>query len=99
MEATKTKKTFKETMKDTGTKAKSYAKKQGEKVKNYGKKYKSDIRSAYDIGYARGWEGAYDIPKRVGAKTAAAKGFKKGLKTRKVSDKYIQQYKRGGGKA
>ena len=31
MEATKQKRTFKETVKDTGSKAKAYAKKQGEK--------------------------------------------------------------------
>ena len=33
MEAVKQKKTFKETMKETGNKAKSYAKKQTDKVK------------------------------------------------------------------
>ena len=37
MENVKQKKTFKQTVKDTGSKAKAYAKKQGAKVKNYGK--------------------------------------------------------------
>ena len=39
MEAVKQKKTFKESMKDTGNKAKAYAKKQTDKVKQYGKNY------------------------------------------------------------
>ena len=98
MQAVKQKKTFKEAVKDTGSKAKAYAKKQGEKVKSYGKKYGADIRSAYDLGYARGWDDAYDIPKRLGAKTAAAYGYKKGEKNRVKSDKYIKQYQRGGKK-
>ena len=96
MEATKQKRTFKETVKDTGSKAKAYAKKQGEKVKNYGKKYGADIRTAYDIGYARGWDDAYDVPKRLGSKTAAAYGYKKGLANRRKSDKYVKQYGRRG---
>ena len=52
MEAVKQKKTFKETMKDTGNKAKAYAKKQTDKVKQSAKRYGADIRSAYDVGYA-----------------------------------------------
>ena len=96
MKKTRQKRTFKETVKDTGSKAKAYAKKQGEKVKTYGKKYGADLRTAYDIGYKRGWDDAYDIPKRVGAKTAAAFGYQKGVKNRVKSDKYIKQYQRGG---
>lgn len=98
MQAVKQKKTFKETVKDTGSKIKAYAKKQNEKVKSYGKKYGADIRSAYDKGYARGWDDAYDIPKRIGAKTAAAYGYKKGLAKRRKADKYTKQYNRGGKK-
>ena len=98
MENVKQKRSFKDTVKDTGSKAKAYAKKQGEKVKNYGKKYASDIRDAYDIGFARGWVESYDIPNRVGAKTAAAYGYKKGLSQHRKSDKYIKQYNRGGKK-
>ena len=98
MENVKQKRTFKETVKDTGSKAKAYAKKQGEKVKTSGKKYGSDLRTAYDIGYARGWDESYDIPNRMGAKTAAAYGYQKGLSQRRKSDKYIKQYNRGGKK-
>lgn len=98
MKNVKKKKTFKEAVKDTGSKVKACAKKQGEKVKNYGKKYGADIRSAYDIGYAKGWEDAYDIPKRLGAKIAAAYGYKKGVTNRRKSDKYTKQYQRGGKK-
>ena len=98
MENVKQKRSFKDTVKDTGSKAKAYAKKQGEKVKTSAKKYGSDIRNAYDIGFARGWVESYDIPNRVGAKTAAAYGYKKGLSQRRKSDKYIKQYNRGGKK-
>ena len=94
--AVKQKKTFKESVHETGVKAKAYAKKQGEKVKTYGKKYGADLRTAYDIGYKRGWDDAYDIPKRVGAKSAAAFGYQKGVKNRVKADKYIKQYNRGG---
>ena len=98
MENVKRKGNFKETVKNAGTKAKAYAKKQGEKVVNYGKKYGSDIRDAYDTGYARGWVESYDIPNRIGAKTAAAYGYKKGLSRRRKTDKYLNQYNRGGKK-
>ena len=98
MENVTQKRNFKDTVRETGSKAKAYAKKQGEKVKNYGKKYASDIRDAYDTGFARGWVESYDIPNRVGAKTAAAYGYKKGLSQRRKSDKYIKQYNRGGKK-
>ena len=92
----KQKKSIKESIKATGSKAKDFAKKQVGKVKSSAKKYGSDIRTAYDIGYARGWEDAYNVPKRVGAKTVASYGFKKGLKNRPKSDKYIAQSKRKG---
>ena len=90
--AVKQKKTFKESVHETGVKAKAYAKKQGEKVKTYGKKYGADLRTAYDIGYKRGWDDAYDIPDRFGAKFASGIGYRKGVKNRKKSDKYIKQY-------
>ena len=95
MEAVKQKKTFKESMKETGNKAKAYAKKQTDKVKQYGKKYKSDLQKAYEIGYGKGWDDSYDIPKRFGAQTAAAYGYKKGVSNRRKSDKYVGQYKGG----
>lgn len=95
MEAVKQRKTFKESMKDTGNKAKAYAKKQTDKVKQYGKNYKSDLQKAYETGYAKGWDDSYDIPNRVGAKTAAAYGYKKGIVNRRKSDKYTKQYKGG----
>ena len=60
------------------------------------KRYGADICNAYDIGYARGWEDAYVIPKRVGAKTAAAYGYKKGVRNRRRTDKYIKQYENRG---
>ena len=96
--AVKQKKTFKESIQETGGKVKAYGQKKYEQAKTYGKKYGLDIRTAYDIGYKRGWDDAYDIPKRVGAKTAAAYGYKKALSQRCKSDKYIKQYNRGGKK-
>ncbi len=94
--ATKQKKTFKESAKETGQKVKSFAKKQTDKVKSSAKRYGSDIRTAYDTGYARGWDDAYKIPKRFGAKIVAAFGYKKGIRDHRRSDKYIHQYNRGG---
>lgn len=94
MEAVKQKKTFKESMKETGQKAKDYTKKQADKVKTSAKKYGSDIRTAYDLGYKRGWDDSYDIPKRFGARTAAAYGYKKGAHNRQKADKYTNQYNR-----
>lgn len=92
--ATKQKKTFKESMQETGSKVKAYGQKKYEQAKTSAKKYGSDIRTAYDIGYSRGWNDAYDVPKRFGAKTTAAYGYKKGLANRRKSDKYIKQYDR-----
>lgn len=94
--ATAKKTGFKESVKNTGTKVKNYANKKYQDAKAYGSKYKTDIRTAYDIGYSKGWDDAYDIPKRFGAKTAAAYGYKKGIKCRYKADKYTKQYQRKG---
>ena len=98
MEKVKQKKSFKATMKDTGAKAKAYAKKQTDKVKKSAKRYGTDLRTAYDIGYTQGWNAADVIPNRVGAKTAAAIGYKKGVKNCLRTNKYEKQYNRIGGK-
>ena len=58
--------------------------------------YRSDMKTAYGKGYVKGWDDAYDIPKRFGAKTAAAYGYKKGIKQRYKTDKYTKQYQRKG---
>lgn len=79
-------------------KPKDYAKNKSKQSKSNGRKYKSDIRDAYDIGYARGWDNAYDIPKRFGSTTVAAHGYKKGIKCRRKTDKYTKQYARKGKK-
>jgi hypothetical protein len=81
-------------MQETGGKVKAYGQKKYEQAKTSVKKYGSDIRTAYDIGYKRGWDDCYDIPNRVGARTAAAYGYRKGAKNRRKSDKYIKQYDR-----
>ena len=92
----KQKKTFKESMQETGSKVKAYGQKKYEQAKDSAKRYGADIRTAYDIGYKRGWDDSYDIPNRVGARTAAAYGYKKGAKNRRKSDKYTKQYQRRG---
>ena len=79
----KNKKGFKQTVKDAGS-----------KVKNYSKTYIGDLRRAYDVGYSRGWDDAYDIPDRFCAKLVSGIGYRKGVKNRKKSDKYIKQYNR-----
>lgn len=98
VESVKQKKTFKEKVKDTGRKTKTYVKKQATRAKESAKRYGSALRTAYDIGYARGWDDAYEVPKKFGAKTAAAMGYKKGIRNRRRSDKYINQYGKKGGK-
>ncbi len=98
MENAKQKKTFKEKVKDTGRKTKDYVKTQASKVKKSAKRYGAALRTAYDIGYARGWDDAYEVPKKFGAKTAAAMGYKKGLRNRRRSDKYTNQYEKRGKK-
>lgn len=66
------------------------------KVKARRPKYKDAMKDSYAIGYARGWEDAYELPNRIGAKTFAAKGYKRGARNRKRSDNYVSQYKRRG---
>ena len=94
--ATKTKKTFKQSMQETGQKVKSYAGKKYNQAKAYGRKYGSDIRTAYDIGYARGWEDWQDVPNRFMCRTAAAYGYRKGFKAHHKTYKYQTQYQRRG---
>ena len=70
------------------------------KIKSKGKckSYKSDIVDAHDIGYAIGWDHAYDIPDRLFAKTAATYGFKKGMRNKHRVDKYNKIYQKKGKK-
>ena len=84
--AEKTKVGFKQKMKNAGT-----------KVKNYSKTYVGDLNRSYDIGYSRGWDDAYEVPNRFGAKFVAGVGYRKGVKNRIRSDKYIKQYNKQTG--
>ena len=68
------------------------------KSKGKCKSYKSDIVDAHDIGYAIGWDHAYDIPDRLFAKTAATYGFKKGMRNKHRVDKYNKIYQKKGKK-
>ena len=68
----------------------------GAKAKKSKKSYKSDIVDAHDIGYALGWDHAFDIPDRFLAKTAAAYGFKKGMRNKHRVDKYNKTKQKKG---
>ena len=59
---------------------------------------KSDLMDAYDIGFAKGWDDAHLIPNRMGARSKAAAGYKKGIKSRLIVDKYMAQYNQGKSK-
>lgn len=68
----------------------------GAKPKKAKKSYKCDIVDAYDIGYALGWDNAYNIPDRFLAKTVAAYGFRKGMRNKHRIDKYNKTYQKKG---
>ena len=84
---------FKTTMKRAGAKTKAFVGNKAEQVKAYQKQVKRDRDTAYDIGFKRGWDEAYNIPKRYSARSAAAQGFKKGVVNRYRSDKYANHRK------
>lgn len=65
--------------------------------KNFDKKPKA-IRTAYDLGFKKGWDDAHYVPNRFGCRTAAAIGYRKGIKSRYKSDKFQRQYQRWGNK-
>ena len=98
MEATKTttpkpESGFKRTVKKAGAKTKAFVGKKTAQVKAYQKQLKSDKNSAFDVGFKRGWDEAYNIPKRYSARWAAAQGFKKGVVNRYRSEKYANYHK------
>ena len=84
---------FKTKMKKAGAKTKAFVGKKAEQVKAYRKQVKHDRDTAYDVGFKRGWDEAYNIPKRYSARSAAAQGFKKGVLNRYRSDKYANYRK------
>ena len=98
MEATKTttpkpESGFRRTVKKAGKKTKDFVGKKTAQVKEYRKQYKSDADYAFDMGFKRGWDAAYVIPRRASARSAAARGFKKGINNRYRSDKYANYHK------
>lgn len=52
------------------------------------KDYKQALQEAYDLGYGDGYAAATDIPKVVGAKTAAKTGYSRGLRDNGRVKKY-----------
>ena len=84
---------FKRTVKKAGAKTKAFVDKKAAQAKEHRRQYENDIDAAYDIGFQKGWNEAYSIPKRSGARASAAKGFKKGIANRYRADKYAQSRK------
>ena len=68
----------------------------GKKSKVKRNKWRTDMRTAHDMGYAKGWEEAYNVPNRFGSRLAAAYGYTKGMKDRISADKHIAKYNRQG---
>ena len=68
----------------------------GVKAKKSGRSYKGDLLDAHDIGYALGWDNAYNIPDRFLSKTVAAYGFRKGMRNKFRIDKYNKTYQKKG---
>lgn len=52
------------------------------------KDYKQALQDAYDRGYGDGYAAAADIPKVVGAKTAAKTGYSRGMRDNGRVTKY-----------
>jgi len=66
--------------------------------KGHARKYKNGLRTAYDAGFKKGWDDAHYVPNRFGCRSAAALGYRKGIKSRYKSDKFQRQYQRWGNK-
>ncbi len=77
------------TMKNTGTK-------NPEQKKSFGKRYRGDLNTAYDMGFANGWDNAYEFPKRFLSSLYASIGYKNGVKSRHKYDKFVKQYSKKG---
>ena len=60
--------------------------------------YRSDMKTAYGKGYVKGWDDAYDIPKRAGARHTAALGYSKGVRNHRKADKYVSTYNKNKSK-
>lgn len=60
--------------------------------------YRLDMKTAYGKGYVKGWDDAYDIPKRTGARHAAALGYSKGVRNHRKADKYVSTYNKNKSK-
>ena len=91
--AKKSESCFKRTVKKAGAQTKAFVDKKVAQAKEHRRQYENDIDAAYDIGFQKGWNEAYNIPKRSGARAAASKGFKKGIVNRYRADKYAQSRK------
>ncbi len=52
-----------------------------------------DLKQAYSAGYKAGYFAHKEIPNRFGTRRSAINGFSSAIKTRRKSDKLIQQNK------
>ena len=85
---------FKQSVSNFSKKTKAFVSDKATKVKNYSKEYGSDMRQAYQVGYKRGWEDAYEIPNRFGARAVASYGYGRGVKKHHAADKSVENYKK-----
>ena len=56
------------------------------------KSIKAALDKAYSIGYSKGWNDAYNVPRHVGARAAAAFGYDRGVRNRRRSDTYAKRF-------
>ena len=50
------------------------------------------LDKAYGIGYSKGWNDAYNIPRTTGSRVAAAIGYDRGVRNHRRSDVYIKRF-------
>ena len=90
--ATKTKTSIKQKARNVATKTKNYVADKTRKVKKSAVDYGSKLKTAYDVGYVRGYEDAYSLTNASFSHTAGAIGYKTGARDRKRVDKYVGKY-------
>ena len=53
---------------------------------------KAALDKAYTIGYSKGWNDAYNIPRATGSRVAAAIGYDRGVRNHRRSDTYVKRF-------
>lgn len=71
--------------------------KKGTTIKQRITRQTTALESAYNAGYANGWNDHARIPNVIGARTAATTGYSKGQRDRKRTERNLQRVKKGTG--